>query len=365
MGPLEYCAMLCDNTERALRAMRHDVCTAVREVEEASRSSAWTRNLGVVVKLGSVLSEIDQLIIDLDGDTACLASACLDLPHDASPVEVELLRIEMEALRHNAMASLKLLTETLPRAVDALELPAVLADTALKTSDIVVRRDIVLSGSALLHALRELVAACGSVGVPLREIVRRSTSDTWNDLQVVECLNEAVLLGLDRGLQFVLGTVDTRPLALPPVDVEPSPPRRPKRSRLIPDRAVRCVLPWWGLSYHDWLAAERPRVRNVNRFALWSGRSRPTRLFLFPAETESDEPVLLLGDSGHHPVLSRFAQYAGTLSTESQAFPDRRQADCADRSSAGVLVVGGCPPAMRDGVRHQLRQVSRKPVVFR
>jgi hypothetical protein len=362
MGPLEFCAMLCDNTERALSTLRHDVCTALRNVEEASRASEWTRGLEVTSRLHDVLVEIDQLLTDLEDGSVCLSRACLDLLDDADSPEVELLRIELEALRHSAIAGLRVVTETLPRAVDAFDLPSVLATTALETSDIVVRRDVVLCGSSLLDALRELLVACGRVGAPLREIVRHSTVDSWNDLQVVECLNDTVSLALDRGLRFVLGTVDTR--ALVPAAAVTAPSSGLQRSRTISDRMIKCVLPWWGMSYECWLETERSRVRRVNRFALWSGRGKPTRLFLFPAETELGGPVLLLGDKGHHPVMSRFAQSVGTLNPERHTGAGNR-AIGSSRTRRDALLVGGCPPGLRDGVRRQLQQVSRKPVVFR
>jgi hypothetical protein len=160
-----------------------------------------------------------------------------------------------------------------------------------------------------------------------------------------------VSLELDRGLQFVLGTVETRG-ARPPEQASAASETRPSR---LPDRLAHRALRWWGTTYDRWLDEERVRARRVNRFVLWNSRRASAVLFLFPVEAALGGPILLVGEQGHHPVLARLAHRVGSLTAQ-----PRRGNLCG-----GTLLVCDCPVQAREGVRRELRRISRRQVLFR
>lgn len=360
MNPLEFCDMLCDNTERALRTMRQDVRTASECVDELSRRHQWTQDLRLPLRLNAVMAEVEQLLHDLEYGALTLTAACLDLADDSDPAALELLRVELSSLRYKAMEALRTLSETLPRAVDALNLPEAAAAIALKADDTATRCEVVLHGSSLIDALRDLLFACGRAAAPLRDIIRHTTGDAWNDVQVVELLNEVVSLGLHRGLQFLLGTVDTGRSFATPAATSPAPSGGVMPASRISDWLTSRAVRWWGVTYERWLSDERMRVRRVNRFALWHSRSGPTRLFLFPVDAEIGGPILMVGEQGHHPLLNRLAHYVGVLTVLPGA--SRRTAKAR---SGDALLVRGCPNPLQERVRRELEQLSRKSVMFR
>ncbi|MEV6717976.1 hypothetical protein AB0M48_38730 [Lentzea sp. NPDC051208] len=359
MNPLEFCAMLCDNTERAVRTMRQDVRGALRTVDELSSRRRWSQDMRVGSRLSGAMGRIEMLLDDLEAGSVTLAQSCLELAEERDPATVELLRVELESLRYKATKALRALSEALPRSVDELKLPEVVAASALSAAGSAERCEIVLHGTSLMEAMRDLLVACGRAAAPLREIVRHTTSEAGSDVQVVECLTEVVSHGLGRGMQFVLGTVDNRYSAAPQPENRSTPQLGTVPAPRVSDRLAQRALRWWGVTYEEWLSEERVRVRRVNRFALWNGRGAPADLFLYAVDVALGGPILMVGDTGHHPLLGRLAHPVGVLITR-----PRTRWPSAHRGDRDTLLVHDCPPQLQDGVRRELERISRGKVRF-